>query len=140
MAECISANGKSNILNTLSRQRATRVLVIADAAAFGSEIRDLVQFIQSSDRKIDLFLPESLEWLILKSAIFNNSTNVQGILRDPADYIECQDYFSWERFFTYLLVLESKDRPNLSYPNNKHTLPAGYLSESNMDSIIKSMT
>lgn len=136
---CVSANGKSNILNKLNSQNAKNILIVADAAAFGSEIRDLIQFIKTSDKKIDLFLPESFEWLILKSAIFKSDITVQQTLENPADYIESREFFSWEMFFTYLLVTESKDRPNLQYSKNKSKLPAGYLTETNSDSIIKAM-
>ena len=138
-ALCISAGGKSNILNALNKQKADRILVIADAAAFGSEIRDLMQFISSCTADIDLFMPESFEWLILKSAIFGGHANVQEILANPVEYIESKEYFSWERFFTQLLVTESKDSPKLKYPKSKSKLPSGYLTETNIDNIINAM-
>lgn len=136
---CVSANGKSNILNVLNKQKEKNILVIADAAALGSEIRELMHFIAISEKQIDLFLPESFEWLILKSKIYAHRTNVQEILSNPIDYIECETYFSWERFFTYLLVEESKDIPNLEYSSKKTKIPSGYLSEVNIDSILNAM-
>ena len=57
---CVSANGKSGILNELSRHRAARMLVVADAAALGSEMRGLMQFISMNSADVDLFLPEIL--------------------------------------------------------------------------------
>ena len=69
-----------------------------------------MRFKSLSKKKIDFFLPESFEWLILKSAIFNGNSNVNTILKNPIDHIESKEYFSWERFFTYLLVEESKNR------------------------------
>ena len=72
-----------------------------------------------SNNKIDLFLPESFEWLILRSAIFDRNDNVQEILADPAEHIDCEKYFSWERFFTALLVAETNGKANLEYHENK---------------------
>ncbi len=139
-AECVSAFGKSNIVNTLEKCDGQNILIIADAAAFGSEIRELIRFINVSDKKVDLFLPESFEWLILKSEIFDNNDNVRQILKTPVDFIESGEYFSWERFFTALLVNETEDRPNLSYSASKNRLPSGYLTDKNIDGIINAMT
>lgn len=136
---CETANGKSNILALLNKREEKRILVIADAAALGSEIQELVRFKLLSDKKIDFFLPESFEWLILKSAVYNGNENVKTVLQNPVDYIESKEFFSWERFFTYLLVEESKNREKLKYPKNKSKLPSGYLTEANIENIINSM-
>ncbi len=136
---CETANGKSNILPMLSKCKENRILVIADAAALGSEIQELMRFKLLSKKKIDFFLPESFEWLVLKSAIFNGNSNVNEILKDPIEYIESKEYFSWERFFTHLLVEESKSREKLRYPKSKGGLPSGYLTDTNIDSILKAM-
>ncbi|MBQ3919006.1 MAG: ATP-binding protein [Oscillospiraceae bacterium] len=137
--KCETANGKSNILTVLKKRREGRILVIADAAALGSEISELMRFKSLSNKKIDLFLPESFEWLILKSAVFGRNANVKEILNDPAKYIESKEYFSWERYFTALLVKESKNRENLKYPANKRKLPSGYLTDTNMENILNAM-
>ncbi len=136
---CETADGKSNIISVLKRCRESRVLVIADAAALGSEIQELMRFKSMSEKRIDLFLPESFEWLILKSAVFSGNMNVRAILNDPAEYIESREYFSWERFFTALLVSESRNREKLRYPKGKGRLPSGYLTDTNMDSILNAM-
>lgn len=83
--ECISSNGKSGIVKLLEQHKGKRILVIADAAALGSEIKELMYLRSVSNNKIDLFLPESFEWLILRSAIFDRNDNVQEILADPAE-------------------------------------------------------
>ena len=136
---CVTANGKSNILSLLNKCKESRVLVIADAAALGSEIQELMRFKHLTDKKIDFFLPESFEWLILKSAIFNGNVNVKEILNDPVEYIESKEYFSWERFFTALLTEESKNREKLKYPKGKGKLPSGYLTDTNIDNILNAM-
>lgn len=84
-------------------------------------------------------MPESFEWLILRSAIFDRNDNVQEILADPAEHIDCEKYFSWERFFTALLVAETNGRANLEYHENKSHIPSGYLSEQNIYSILNAM-
>lgn len=134
---CVSSNGKSRILPLLKKHNEKDILVIADAAALGSEIRDLVRYKEFGKRKVDFFLPESFEWLILKSFIFAGNTNVQNILNDPIVYIESKDFFSWERYFTYLLIEETKDKPQLKY--DKVKLASGYLTEANIENIINAM-
>jgi hypothetical protein len=56
-----------------------------------------------------VFLPESFEWLVLKSEIMQKK-DVETILEEPSDFIESQEYMSWERFFTPYFV-----RGNCSY-------------------------
>lgn len=46
---------------------------------------------------------EKFEWLILKSGIIDVK-EIRIVLEKPVDYIECMDYFSWERFFTAFLI------------------------------------
>lgn len=138
--ECVTSGGKSRIIRFLNQYKNKRVLIIADAAALGSEIRDIVYYRAIAVNTIDFFFPESFEWLILRSAIFKNISSIQEILSNPIDHIDCQEYFSWERFFTSLLVSSTKNRPNLEYKANKSQLPKGYLSEANMQSILKAMS
>ena len=96
---CRTSNGKSNLLPELKGSKSRRILVIADAAALGSEIRELMRFKQLSSKVIDFFFPECFEWLVLKSAIFSKNADVKEILSDPIQYIESELFFSWERYF-----------------------------------------
>ena len=89
-------------------------------------------------KRIDFF-PESFEWLVLKSSIFSGSTNVKAILADPVEYIESKEFFNWEHFFAYLLVEETKDNPLVRYLKDKNRLPAGYLSDTNVNHILNAM-
>ena len=66
---CISAQGKSNVFSQLANRTADRVLVIADGAAFGSELEKIYQLMEAQPNKITLYLPESFEWLVLKSGM-----------------------------------------------------------------------
>ena len=121
----ISAGGKSNIYKLLKEHENKRLLVIADGAAFGSEMDKVMKKINMSDR-MAIYLPESFEWLILKADVIRDNTVVE-ILEHPSDFIESRDYMSWERFFTALLVDKTKDtylrysksKLNESYKNQK---------------------
>ncbi len=52
---------------------------------------------------------------------------VQRIIRNPEEFIDSENYFSWERYFTSLLISKSdgtylkysKDRLNSAYLQNK---------------------
>jgi hypothetical protein len=104
----VSAEGKSNIYKLLKKFDDDRkILVIADGAAFGSEMDKVMKKVDSTIGKA-VFLPESFEWLILKSEIINDK-EVKTILEEPSDFIESQEYMSWERFFTALLIEKTKD-------------------------------
>ena len=79
-----------------------RIAVIADGAAFGSEI-DRVLKIANRKKTVAVFLPESFEWLVLNSGVVKQG-DLQKILNQPGEFIESRDYFSWERYFTHLLI------------------------------------
>lgn len=64
-----------------------------------------------------LYLPESFEWLILKSGIVNDK-EVRDILLAPQEYIESGEYLSWERYFSALLIEKTKDN-YLKYTKKK---------------------
>lgn len=103
---CLSAKGKSNLKRVVP-QSEEQILVVADGAAIGSEMNELYQLMKINSH-MKCYLPESFEWLILKSGQIDGKA-VRDILKHPEDYIESQKYFSWERFFTALLVECTKD-------------------------------
>ena len=80
-------------------------------------------------------MPESFEWLILNSGLFD-SREIWNILEHPEDYIESEKYFSWERYFTNLIMNVAKDT-YMKY--NKNKLNPVYLHEKNKDVILKSI-
>lgn len=82
-----------------------------------------------------LYLPESFEWMILNAGILKNS-RIREILEDPSEYVESKDYFSWERFFTAVLIEQTKDT-YLAYAKRK--LNPAYLSVSVKKSILEQM-
>lgn len=118
----VSAGGKSNVFEELLQHKDKKCLVIADGAAFGSEMDRVMKEVKR-EGNTRLFLPESFEWLILKSGLIDGNY-VKGILENPSNYIESRKYFSWERFFTTLLI-EQTQGTFLQY--NKRKLNPTYL-------------
>lgn len=123
----VSAEGKSNIFRKLGQFGNSKVLVIADGAAFGPEMDRVMKRLLSVGDSV-LYLPESFEWLILKSGVIKDG-NISNILIEPSNYIESGKYMSWEQFFTALLKEKTKDsylkytkeKLNASYKNEKIT-------------------
>ena len=133
--QCESAEGKSSIARKLDENNDARCLVIADGAAFGSEIRKIARYMEENPEMMELYLPESFEWLILKSGIINN-TSVQKILINPSRYIDSSKYLSWERYFTELLINTSRGTI-LEY--RKEKLNKAYLSTKNINKVIRAI-
>ena len=132
---CISAQGKSNVFSQLANRVEDRVLVVADGAAFGSELGKIHQLMEAQPNKITLYLPESFEWLILKSGILGGQTPGE-ILANPSDNIESSLYFSWEQYFTDLLIQLTHDTV-LHYSKNR--LNPSYLQPANVAKVLQAM-
>ena len=129
--QCDTANGKSNVFSYLRLHRDEKILVIADGAAFGPEMDRVFQLVQTKE-DLALYLPESFEWLILSSGILKDA-EVSQILQAPSDYIDSNDYFSWERYFTALLT-EKTAGTHLNY--TKKTLNEAYLKDGVKNAIL----
>lgn len=111
---CISSNGNSNLYQTvLKAQTDGTMIVLADGAAFGAYIEQILAAVRMRNKTL-LYLPESFEWMILRSGVVDGN-QVKAILDHPEDYIESSLYFSWEQFFTELLKQYSKDDSRMSY-------------------------
>ena len=119
---CSCVQGKSNIFAYIVNHPNEKILVVADGAAFGSEMNKVVQLMKGISN-IALYLPESFEWIILKSGVIEDSEIVE-ILEHPEDYIESREFFSWERYFTKLLT-ENTQNSYLKY--SKRQLNSAYL-------------
>ena len=135
---CESAGGKSNILGILQEKLLDKeqkeTLVIADGAAFGPEMAHISQLLRGNVY-IKLYLPESFEWLLLYADIFNKPF-IRKKLEEAENYIESEKYFSWERYFTDLLMEETKDSP---YPYDKSNLKDFYLQDKIVQKVLDAM-
>lgn len=125
---CIASNGKSNIFPRVAEHLGSRILVVADGAAFGAELGKLYPLIEEYPNYITLYLPESFEWLILKSGILGSRTPT-AILQNPSEHIDSSLYFSWEQYFTNLLIQLTYNTP-MHY--SKHQLNHAYLHPANV--------
>mgnify|MGYP000487380628 FL=1 len=76
-----------------------------------------VMRLMESRKNIVLYLPESFEWLILSAGVLKNAA-MEKILKNPSEYVESRNYFSWERFFTALLIEETKGTYLAYFPKN----------------------
>lgn len=110
-------------------------LLIADGAAFGCCMSDLIEFLEYYSNKIKLYLSESFEWLLLQC--FKYDKTIIAWLNFTYDYLDatvtdCQYtddrfnnwYGSWEKFYTYRLIEYSS---NLSKSYKKESMPDYYL-------------
>ena len=129
---CISAGGKTKIKRTVMDNAGKQLLVIADGAAFGSEMGELFLYMQKHP-EVSLYLPESFEWLILKSGLIDGN-RIADILQHTEDFLESSEYFSWERFYTKLLISETEGT-YLQY--SKQKLNDVYLNPNEKEAIIK---
>lgn len=123
---CESAGGKTKLFSKLLDCDGKRICIVADGAAIGPEV-DALYKTALKNSNIKLYLPESFEWIILSSGLLEDK-EVKAILDAPENYIESQIYFSWERYFTKLLV-DKTEGTYLKYQKSK--LNPAYLHEKN---------
>ena len=76
---------------------------------------------------ITVCLPESFEWLLLKSGLVK-SEGLGAVLEDPSAHIESASYATWERFFAALLVELTRGTP---FAYKKAELAEAYLVPAN---------
>lgn len=131
---CISAEGKSNLFKTIKKIADEEICIIADGAAIGPEMNRLYEYTLKNSN-VHLYLPESFEWIILKSGLISGK-HIKLMLEHPEEYIDSKEFFSWERFFSKFLIMET-DGTFLKYSKSK--LNKTYLHEKNKDLILKSI-
>lgn len=107
---CQSCSSKTRIFEWLKAHSDQRVAVIADGAAFGPEIDSVKKWAEEHPNQGMICLPESFEWLLLKSGVITEN-GLEAILDHPADFIDSEEYMSWERFFTHYLTEISAGMP-----------------------------
>ena len=132
--DCIGAGGNSKIYSTMRKQDADRLLsVVADGAAFGAFVAKVLEYAQKRGKTL-LYLPESFEWLILKSGVVTDK-DMEKILEHPENYIDSSKYMSWEQFFTEKLEDSTKEDIVKRYQKSK--LPPYYISSGVRERILR---
>lgn len=102
--ECITSNGKDNIINKLkevSSKDYKSIYVLVDTAAFGSNMPKLLRYITESGKNITVGMYESLEYILLSTKNFRNF--VESELDETYNYVDSSDYLTWEQYYTDLL-------------------------------------
>jgi hypothetical protein len=119
--ECITANGKSNIVDILKEMgnNYQSILAIVDGAAYGSEMKDTYEYFEINKNGA-LYAPESFEWMILSLGVIPDC-DVKQVLDSPENYIESSKYISWERFFTELITENTCNDKIWKYSKSKLT-------------------
>ena len=130
-AECAATGGKSSVLKLLKSEKLGNVLAVVDGAAFGSNIEEVLQYIKYLRPNTEVYAPESFEFLVLSSGLIDYK-DLEKILKNPENYIASEEYPSWERYFTDLLM---KATANTQMSYSKKNLNDFYLSKRNVDKI-----
>lgn len=131
---CVAAGGKSNLFALLMTEAEENTLVVADGAAIGSEMEKLMDLLRVKSN-VYLYLPESFEWLILSSGVLEDH-EIPAILESPWEYVDGKEFFSWERYFSALLIAKTQGT-HLAYA--KGQLNPAYFRGSIAGRIIKVM-
>lgn len=113
--------------------KSKRRLAIVDGAAFGSEIEIIMKYIINVDNDIKIYAPESFEYLLLLSEIFD-SKKLQHKLTESYDFIDSEKYFSWEQYYTALIMEETRGTEK---QYSKSNLNPYYLSERNIKYVLE---
>lgn len=126
--------GKENFLKTIkdAGKDGVNYLAIVDGAASGSETEEVIQYMNYRDPSVEVYAPESFEYLILSSGLLN-ITGISDKLEHTSDYADSSWYMSWEQFYTALLI-ELTDRTQMKY--DKRKLNMYYMSDKNKRMIL----
>lgn len=120
---CETSKGNGGIKNYLYKFNSNKnLLVIADNAAFGSQI-DRVKTYVDTCPNIKLILPESFEFMILNSKLIY-ADDLKDILERTYDFADSVEHKSWERFYTKYLTDITNNSDEYSY--NKNNLKEYY--------------
>ena len=130
--DCIAARGNSKLPECL-RMRAmlgtdTGILVVADGAAIGPYFDKLYTSLRMTVPVV-LYLPESFEYLVLRSGLVCNKSDER--LTKTYMYACSEHYMSWEQYYTVLL------QSLMDY--NKHRLSPALLTSSSKNAILNTI-
>lgn len=123
--KCISSKSSSAIFTWLQEHPTEKVLIVADGAAFGSEMERVMKLCLTHNDAFQLCLPESFEWLILKSGLIKTN-HLSEMLENPSNYIESGKFFSWENFFEDYLIHNTE---HTVFHYQKSVLNSAYITE-----------
>lgn len=127
----VSAGGKGNVLNQFidASEHHKKAVAIVDGAAFGPEMSKVYEWLKWNPGNA-LYAPESFEYLILTSGIYDIP---EAIIHKTYEYADSQKYMSWEQFYTQYLIRYTEKG---NHPYHKNHLDSFYLTKGNMDKIL----
>lgn len=132
---CESAGNNSSIYGLLKEDHDGTIFVVADGAAFGSQIDRVLKLQRAYPLNISVCLPESFEWLLLNSGLVD-APDLSKVLEDTGAHVDSSAYFSWERFYTAYLTRISQGTP---FAYSKNQLAQAYLIPENAEKIMKAI-
>lgn len=89
------------------------------------------QYINNVDEMVELYAPESFEYILLLSDIFKSKV-LKDELEETYNYADSEKYFSWEQYYM-ALITQITQGTELQYSKSK--LNSYYLSEKNLQKI-----
>lgn len=130
----VSSRGNSTVLNKIQEFDTGDILAIVDGAAFGAMVEKCLEYFSTrNSQRISIWMPESFEYLILKSGLIR-SKELLEILSSTSDYVEAKECESWEKYFTQLLIPMTSDK---TYKYSKKVLDEYYLYDKNVQQIVE---
>lgn len=114
-ANVYSAKGNSNVKNCISNLQFDNLCVIVDGAAFGAYIQSVIDL--QDLRAFTIFAPESFEYLLLKTKMFSRFLTDE--LSKTYNYSLSEETFTWENYYTKLLMNLCKDKYGFEYTKSK---------------------
>lgn len=107
-----SCGGNANIYKYIDKYKNTgkNILVIADGAGIGCHIEKILNSLNGSDN-ISLWLPESFEWLLLHSVVFETGNNTLKNTLNNIRSVSGKAYMNAETFCTKLIKKLSENTP-----------------------------
>ena len=71
-------------------------MVIVDGAAFGSEMKEVMEYVNVFENVV-LYAPESFEWLLLASNVISDM-EITDILEKPENYLKVKSMLARKDF------------------------------------------
>lgn len=136
-----TSRGNSNLYKYLLQELYNGkkgIMVVGDCSALGSQIDKLIHVVDIANKvynaEVRLFLPESFEYLVLRSKIFSRFINMDK-LKHTENYAETSKFLSWERYYTWLICEESERQFGSHNRYNKSHLGMYYKSDKSISHI-----
>lgn len=125
----------NRVLRGLINQRHDHILLIVDGAAFGPEIEGVMQIIDSASVNVAIYLPESFEWFVLHSKIFEYDATIQNQLNNYLSLIDYSECFSVEQYFTTIMRKASLTL-GYTYDKSANSLPESFFTRENTEHLL----